>query len=271
MAEAELFNYFEYAYFREVKKFIEESIHKININEQDYEGRTFLFWAILRPWKPIVKILLEKGADPNITTFEDRTPLEEAVELNDFELVHLLIENGADVKDGFPLHFASQHNNLNIVKLLIEKGVDINKRYKGHGNALTYYCKYIYLDFDIIKYLIEKGIDVNVRNNLGQTPLCEVSLYDNLHLVKFLLQNGANKEIKDRFGRKPIDITENPKIKKYILDFDKIKRGPELMALFQINSLPLELAAEIAEFDTPETGFIGKKIFTDILMNRHLK
>ena len=44
------------------------------------------------------KYLLSKGSDPNIRTADNRTPLHHASEKGNFELVEILIYNGADTK-----------------------------------------------------------------------------------------------------------------------------------------------------------------------------
>ncbi len=66
---------------------------------------------------------------------ERYTPLGEACKVGDFEMVKLLVENGADVNyapiltDTSPLGFAAESesiDNLKIVKYLIEKGADVD-------------------------------------------------------------------------------------------------------------------------------------------------
>jgi ankyrin repeat protein len=74
----------------------------------------------------IVQLLIEKGADVNITTRTDcRTPLHISCCMGHTKIVQLLIEEGADVnvKDGdgnTPLQVASEYGYEKIIKILKE-------------------------------------------------------------------------------------------------------------------------------------------------------
>lgn len=72
-----------------------------------------------------IELLLKYGADPNIQCFMNkRTPFMLAVKNNDFDIVKILLENGADpnIQDGTgktPLIYAILKNNRDMVKLLL--------------------------------------------------------------------------------------------------------------------------------------------------------
>ena len=98
-----------------------------NIDLQDKEGNTPLLNAIKNIKKDsghfdIVKMLLEKGASPNIANNEKNVPLHFA---NSKELVELLLNNGAKTdfknnKDQTPKDLAFQNNVQEVVELLIQ-------------------------------------------------------------------------------------------------------------------------------------------------------
>jgi hypothetical protein len=86
---------------------------------------------------PVIKLLVAKGADPNLgfKPKEGPGPLHLAVSKNDLDLAKLLLAKGADInarddKDATPLHYAAATLRLEIVKLLVEKGADINARFE---------------------------------------------------------------------------------------------------------------------------------------------
>jgi ankyrin repeat protein len=66
------------------------------------------------------------------------------------------------------LHMASRHGHFDIVHLLIDHGADVNTK-MGHLTALHLASHYGY--FDIVKALLERGANVHERTEAGQTPL----------------------------------------------------------------------------------------------------
>ena len=75
------------------------------------EQQTALHLAARKAHKEVVKLLLDKGADPNAQTSTGVTPLYDAAQNADYETVKIMVDGGARVKtrpdDGFtPLHVA---------------------------------------------------------------------------------------------------------------------------------------------------------------------
>jgi ankyrin repeat protein len=95
--------------------------------------RTPLMWAAYNNDVKMVRFLLDKGADPNQSTFFGN-PLSHACWNDGFEAAELLIDQGANVhaRDGMadftPLHWAAGNEALkpHLVKLLLGSGADPN-------------------------------------------------------------------------------------------------------------------------------------------------
>ena len=82
----------------------------------------------------VVKLLLEKGADPNkADDYFHRGPLKEAIHNGNKDVVKLLLDKGAEPNKmsrfgNYPLKTAAQLGNRDIVRMLLKAGADPNVR-----------------------------------------------------------------------------------------------------------------------------------------------
>lgn len=106
--------------------------HGVNVNETDSNGMSLLSLAIVTNSEnsvDLVNYLIEKGAKINRQSIDGWTPLHEAVQAGNKEIVQILLDhdafvNAADTNGWTPLHEASQNGNLGISKLLADNGAD---------------------------------------------------------------------------------------------------------------------------------------------------
>ena len=93
----------------------------------------------------------------------------------DFDLLMLLVENGADIFDfdeeGVSIFdMAITYDNIEMVDFLIEKGIDINKtmRRSGFTALMAAAC---YGRVEIVEKLTEQGVDQNAIDTKGFTAM----------------------------------------------------------------------------------------------------
>ncbi|KAM4521567.1 NF-kappa-B inhibitor epsilon [Odontesthes bonariensis] len=100
------------------------------LRTQNWRGLACLHLAALNRQHQILKLLMKKGADPNIQEgTSGKTALHLAVELHDITLVKLLLSNGANVdaimfNGCTPLHLAVGRQDADIANLLCQFGAD---------------------------------------------------------------------------------------------------------------------------------------------------
>jgi len=129
----------------------------------------------------------------------------EAVESNDIKQVEAIIDalnpnapiywyHTWYIDTCVPLIKAVKINNFSMVKLLCEKGADVNMYAIGSGESALNVAMYNGKgdDFKLAKYLIEKGADLNHVAAWGVWPLGIAVRFSNFKLVKYLVKEGAD-------------------------------------------------------------------------------
>jgi len=110
-----------------VNKFV--NLPGIDINAKDHSGISALLYASFQGYSEITRILIENGADINVSV-SGVTPLLAAIKGKSIDTVKVLVGNGADINkkdnDGnSSLVYASYVGSLEIAKLLVEEGVEV--------------------------------------------------------------------------------------------------------------------------------------------------
>jgi ankyrin repeat protein len=178
--------------------------NKIDVNQADTQRFTPLFWAVDRrnmetapnfPWMvttdplPLIKKLLDAGADPNALVNNTprarmragsprivfATALMRAAFSGDLELSRLLLSYGADPKvissDGETMVSAAA-------------GLGFIQGYsKGRTAAER---------LDVVKLFVELGADVNQADDYGITPLMVAGNMGDTAIIQYLVDKGAD-------------------------------------------------------------------------------
>ncbi|XXH00620.1 hypothetical protein Hte_006968 [Hypoxylon texense] len=180
----------------------------IDLNVLDPDNDTPLKLAIRARHASMVKMLLEKGADPNFRPKGGDPALLEAVEVYQAEVVSLLIQYKAQIdppdelrndKQWEPMECAVARGFSNIIRILGEGGADVNRRFSD-GRTLVHRG----LDKSGLGALLEFRPNLDVKDNDGDTPLHAVDIDTPMENVKLLVRAGANINITNNRGATPL-------------------------------------------------------------------
>lgn len=143
------------------------------INVYDEENRSAVYYAVKKNNYEVVKLLIENGA-------RVESELSQAVANNNYDMCKMLLENGASTKD--LLSFSADIRNLEIAELLIYYGANVNE-----GSIYTPLEAAIeHGNFELVKLLFEN----EARGELDDL-LVRSFHSGNLEIVKYLLDRGA--------------------------------------------------------------------------------
>ena len=191
--------------------------------------------------------LLDEGCDINFRDDNYNTPLINAINAGNFDMVKLLLEKGASPNlsgayDQRPLTLAIQKHDLKMVELLVKNGADIN--YSDHYNELPLVISTDDFYHDIFHYLISKSAEVNICSSCNRTPLIAAcgSIHNNEIYIKTLLAKGADINARNFSGDTALDILSlNCRAKDINLiypnfDKSKIKLNKNAMDFIKLNA-----------------------------------
>ena len=146
--------------------------HKANVNAQ------------LTAPAPIQKHAQDMG---DKTMGAGTTPFTRAARSADVELMHLLLDKGADPK------LVGKDNQT---ALIVAAGVGYTDHIKGtEAEAL-----------ETVKLLLSLGLDVNAGTDKGETPLHGAAHRGSDLIAKYLIDNGANVKARSKRGFTALDL-----------------------------------------------------------------
>ena len=165
------------------------------------EGQTALIYASedLRT-AAVARFLIASGADVNIASSTDLTALMCACQVGAFDVVHDLVERGADVNAAADyvdiedcdtaLCYACSYGHVAIVRFLVEGVANVHAE-SSSGTPLMYACRRGRLE--VARYLVmEGGVAVNAVSSAGYTALMVACQCGELETAEFLVEAGAN-------------------------------------------------------------------------------
>jgi len=137
-----------------------EQSERVDVNAPDVYGHSPLFYSVIQGDLEAVRIWIAVGADLNMLSFKERTPLLMAARYGRAEAARLLLEAGARASLNIsqatgetPLHLAAHFGHSHLVMMLLQHGADVFKRSYAGADALAYAAMKWRLDIVIDLYL----------------------------------------------------------------------------------------------------------------------
>jgi uncharacterized protein len=167
----------------------------LSIEARDERGITALMYAAgcpefdIKGRADMVRLLLDRGADPNAVGDGGRRPLHFGI--RQIEVLQLLLDHGAKV-DGTDI------SGSTVLHYAVGGG-----RWCLPGLADSYRP-------EAVRFLIKAGANVNLAAKDGCTPLQMAAGLHDGEIVKLLLANGAKPNVADKKGWTPLMRAVNP-------------------------------------------------------------
>jgi ankyrin repeat protein len=184
----------------------------VETRNMDVDNATFANSIDRGPFLDLIRVLLEKGADPNVrmkevppirraflrvtgslswVDFTGQTPFLTAALAGDLDVMRLLLAHGADP------HIPTFAGTT---ALMAAAGVNwvFDQTYDEGPEALI----------GAVTLCYELGLDVNAVNTMGLTALHGAANRGSDDIIRFLVEKGAKLDVKDREGRTPLTWAE---------------------------------------------------------------
>jgi ankyrin repeat protein len=92
-----------------------------------------------------------------------------------------------------PLHKAAYDGFADVVHLLLDHGADVNAKTMGRLTALLFASYYNHVD--VVKVLLERGANVHERNEYGRTPFQIAQEVGNSEVIRLLSGHRAHSVV----------------------------------------------------------------------------
>jgi ankyrin repeat protein len=184
----------------------------VEVRNMDFDNGTFENGVDREPLLELIKVLLDRGADPNPQTkesipirrfmlrvtgtlewvdFTGQTPFLRAAYAGDLTVMKLLLQHGADPKIA---------TYAGTTDLMAAAGVNwvVDQTYDEGAKALL----------DAVKLCYELGLSVNDANSMGITAVMGAANRGSDDIIQFLVEKGARLDVKDKEGRTPLNWAE---------------------------------------------------------------
>jgi len=198
------------------------------INETDRRGFTPLMQAVDYENIEVLCELINRGAEINAVDHkEHQSSLMLSIYKRNIEIVTALLDGGADVhlKDvaGQSAIFIAAFRGLTeIISVLLDHGSAVDPIASQGDTPLMAACQNGYPK--TVELLLERGADINAVSNLGWSPLFYAVFYGHYDICKLLIEKRAEIKQTDNSGRTVRDLAKEKGFKEFLVLLDSIEK-----------------------------------------------
>mmetsp|Transcript_10325 Transcript_10325/g.19002 ORF Transcript_10325/g.19002 Transcript_10325/m.19002 type:complete len:771 (+) Transcript_10325:129-2441(+) len=170
------------------------------LDTHDYRGATPLIRAVESNRVEVVRYLLKKGANVNLSTIDRWTPLHHCVskdrgftECLELLLTHPRIKVNVGNSDGnAPLNLCAMNNFEKCAKALLDRGANPNRANNAKWSPTMQACSKSRGYANMIDLLLKNNADVDLTKDDGDTALGLCCLNGFTECARLLIDHGAN-------------------------------------------------------------------------------
>ena len=200
---------------------------KNNIDEFGYDNNNLLGYALAKKNGPLARIIIENGANPNISNKYNNdsccfapTPIARAIYNLDVDTAKLLLskpiqESVRNIRYA-PLPLAAgiwtnsedeERAKLEIIRALLNSKNNLINTQNENGENTFYTAANSRSGVQILQMLFDTGININAPNKYGSNALFSIPPFNkekSITTLEFLLAHGANPNQQNQDGETPI-------------------------------------------------------------------
>ena len=184
------------------------NIEDVNAQNKSPHVEPILIVAIKSGNKEVVEILCDAGADINVTSYKDGTPLMAAARCRNCELVRFLVSKGAAVNAivesstaTTALQTSLERRSEDIFYFLLNQGATINAPIAPYGcSELTSAVRWN--NIEIVRELLDRGAEIKALRGPPVVHAAVTGWPANMAMVQLLLERGADVNARSNGGLK---------------------------------------------------------------------
>lgn len=176
-----------------------------DLNGQDEQGYTPLARAVEQNKTGLVRILINAGADVNLSLQSGFSPLLLAIRARNNSLVHQLLHAGASANTSRPngetaAMLAAAWGNRQLLEMLFDAGAS-GEGFTDRGHGIFDFAL-VHAGTENMKFLLEKNLDPTLTHSADKWPVILTAVWDGRRdVVEALLDHGVDVNTVDRSGQ----------------------------------------------------------------------